>query len=129
LIGRALEDAWHDDLGGFIYTLAADGSVLRDARYWWPVTEAIGAMAALIKLDAQPEDELWYRRLWGFAASHLIDHARGGWFPELARDNGAAAGQFAGKPDIYHALQADLLPLVPDLSHCAQALSKARPLA
>jgi hypothetical protein len=39
------------------------------------------------------------------------------------------AGQFAGKPDIYHALQADLLPLVPDLSRCAQALSRARPLA
>ncbi|WP_050524946.1 AGE family epimerase/isomerase [Pseudorhodobacter wandonensis] len=129
LITRALQDAWQTERGGFIYTLASDGTVLRNARYWWPVTEAIGALACLIKFDAQPEDEIWYRRLWGFADAHLIDHVRGGWYPELSDSNGIAADQFSGKPDIYHALQADLLPLVSDISRSAMALGKAKPLA
>jgi mannose/cellobiose epimerase-like protein (N-acyl-D-glucosamine 2-epimerase family) len=129
LVEMALSDAWDSARGGFIYTLAADGSIARNARYWWPVTEAIGVLAALIKLDPQPADEVWYRRLWAFADSHLIDHARGGWFPELADDNSKAMDQFTGKPDIYHALQADLFPLVPNLSHCAKALANTKPLA
>ncbi len=129
LIDQALSDAWQPDLGGFIYTLAADGSVARSARYWWPVTEAIGALAVLIKLDPQPQDEAWYRRLWTFADKHLIDHERGGWFPELADDNTLAMDQFTGKPDIYHALQAELFPLTQGLSHCAKALAKEKPLA
>lgn len=129
LVDRALDDAWDTARGGFIYTLAPDGRVARDARYWWPVTEAIGVLAVLIKLDPQPQDEVWYRRLWAFADQHLIDHARGGWFPELAADNSKAMDQFTGKPDIYHALQADVFPLAPTLSHCAKALAGTKPLA
>ena len=76
--------------------------------------------------DPRPEDEDWYRRLWRFADAHLIDHDRGGWFPEP--DGPAAGGQFGGKPDIYHALQADLFPLVPGLSRLSAALAQAKPL-
>lgn len=129
LVDRALDDAWDPARGGIIYTLAADGSPARQARYWWPVTEAIGALAALQKLDPQPDDEDWYRRLWRFADQHLIDHQHGGWIPELDDQDRPARDQFNGKPDIYHALQADLLPLVPGLSRAAQALQDSRPLA
>jgi sulfoquinovose isomerase len=129
LVDRALSDAWDTARGGLIYTLAAGGGVARNARYWWPVTEAVGVLAALIKLDPQPQDEVWYRRLWAFSDTHFIDHARGGWFPELAADNSKAMDQFTGKPDIYHALQADIFPLVPNLSNCAKALAGTKPLA
>ena len=125
LVDRALRDAWLPG-GGLAYTLDASGGVARADRYWWPVTEAIGALAALIKLDPRPEDEDWYRRLWRFADAHLIDHDRGGWFPEP--DGPAAGGQFGGKPDIYHALQADLFPLVPGLSRLSAALAQAKPM-
>ncbi|WP_207101418.1 AGE family epimerase/isomerase [Paracoccus shandongensis] len=126
LVETALADAWLPG-GGLAYTLGPDGRVARPDRYWWPVTEAIGALAALIKLDPRPGDEDWYRRLWGFADAHLIDHGRGGWFPEPGGP--VAGGQFQGKPDIYHALQADLFPLVPGLSRHAQALIHTKPLA
>ncbi|WP_415234493.1 AGE family epimerase/isomerase, partial [Pseudorhodobacter sp.] len=129
LIGQALADAWHAERGGLVYTLAVDGTVARSARYWWPVTEAIGAIAVLIKLDPQPQDEIWYRRLWQFADDHLIDHARGGWFPELSDTNAVAMAQFTGKPDIYHALQAELFPLVSGTSRFSSALAADRPLA
>lgn len=129
LVERALEDAWNEERQGFAYTLNFGGEVDNSARYWWPVTEAIGALAALIKLERRDSDETWYRRLWQFADTSLIDHANGGWFPELDENNRPGSAQFIGKPDIYHALQADLLPLVPQLSHAARALSEVRPLA
>jgi sulfoquinovose isomerase len=123
LITQALSDAWLEQ-GGFAYTLDLSGKVAIPDRYWWPVTEAIGAVAALLKL--QPDDaqmEGWYRRLWTFAEGRLIDHAQGGWFPELGPDDRPTARQFAGKPDIYHALQADLYPLAAPLSRQMAALS------
>ena len=45
LMERALADAWAPE-GGFHYTLGPDGAPLRRDRYWWPVTEGIGALAA-----------------------------------------------------------------------------------
>lgn len=116
LIARALSDAWDKARGGMVYTLDLDGKVAIDARYWWPVTEAIGALSMLIKLDPRPEDELWYRRLWRFADEKLIDHRHGGWFPELDGNGRPAMTQFKGKPDIYHSVQAALFPLTPGLS-------------
>lgn len=129
LIETALADAWDEARGGLVYTLRFDGEVDNPARYWWPVTEAIGALAALIKLEAREGDEMWYRRLWTYADRALIDRRYGGWIPEPGDDGRPAMGQFAGKPDIYHALQADLFPLVPDLSGIAAALERERPLS
>lgn len=97
-----------------------DGSVAIPARYWWPVTEAIGALAVLIKLERQAEDEKWYRRLWAFADRLLIDHFRGGWYPELNDRDEPVENQFRGKPDIYHSVQACLFPLAAGLSGFAR---------
>jgi sulfoquinovose isomerase len=109
LVEQALADAWRPD-GGLVYTLDDAGRPAVRDRYWWPVTEGIGALAALLRVDPQPQDEVWYRRLWSFADEWLIDHARGGWFPELDEAGHPVSRQFAGKPDIYHSLQAALLP-------------------
>lgn len=125
LIGQALTDAWDGARGGFAYTLDFDGKVAIPARYWWPVTEAIGAVAMLLKLDPRPEDEAWYRRLWQFADAKLIDHKRGGWFPELDADDRPAMTQFNGKPDIYHSIQAALFPLTPGISRHMAGLGAA----
>lgn len=125
LIERALADAWDEMRGGLAYTLDFDGRVAIPARYWWPVTEAIGAVAMLLKLDPQPADEDWYRRLWQFADARLIDHALGGWFPELDAADRPAMQQFKGKPDIYHAIQATLFPLTPGLSRHMAGLAAA----
>ena len=80
------------------------------------MTEAIGAIAAFLKLAPNPEDEALYRRLWAFASDHLIDHIHGGWFPELDDNNQPTATQFIGKPDLYHSVQAALFPACPRLS-------------
>ena len=110
LVTTALRDGWRAD-GGIVYTVAPDGAVLRPNRYWWPVTEAMGALAALLKCDPQPQDAAWFRRAWAFAQAHFIDHDRGGWFPEIGDTGQPVTAQFLGKPDIYHSLQAVLYPL------------------
>ncbi len=125
LVERAFADAWRDD-GGLVYTLSHGGAVDVANRYWWPVTEGIGVTAALIELERRAEDEAWYRRLWTFAAERFVDPA-GGWFPEIDAAGAPVERQFAGKPDIYHALQADLLPLAPGLSGAGRALAGAPP--
>ena len=127
LMERALADAWQEDRGGFAYTLNFDGSHRIADRYWWPVTEAIGVLGAFIKLERRAEDEIWYRRLWQFAHGHFIDHKLGGWFPEIDDAGKPTVTQFAGKPDIYHAIQADLFPMTPGLSRMGEGL-KANPL-
>ncbi len=115
LIDRAMADAWLDG-GGLAYTLNAQGSVAIADRYWWPVTEAIGAYATLLKIAPQAGDERSYRQLWAFAEAHLIDHENGGWFPELDASGVPVGKQFIGKPDIYHSVQAALIPFAQGLS-------------
>jgi sulfoquinovose isomerase len=123
LIYRALSDAWDAQRGGFVYTLKFGGAHSITDRYWWPVTEAIGALAALLKLDPKPEDADWYRRLWDFAQISFIDSAHGGWFPEIDVDGKVVNKQFVGKPDLYHSVQAALLPLTPRVSNAYKDLA------
>ncbi|AUC54522.1 mannose-6-phosphate isomerase [Sagittula sp. P11] len=121
LAETALIDAWRVD-GGLAYTLKPGGEVDIGDRYWWPVTEGICALASLLKLEGRDGDETWYRRLWRFADMRFVDHDRGGWYPELDDDGAPEGRQFTGKPDIYHALQAELYPLAPGLSRQVEGL-------
>jgi mannose/cellobiose epimerase-like protein (N-acyl-D-glucosamine 2-epimerase family) len=124
LMEQALTDGWLNQ-GGFLYTLDLDGRPSLRDRLWWPVTEAIGALAAFMKIGAQPTDSEWYERLWRFAAEHYIDTRRGGWLPEIGEDGRPSARLFRGKPDIYHSLQAALHPLAPGLSRLQTGLRGA----
>ncbi|WP_339114778.1 AGE family epimerase/isomerase [Thioclava sp. GXIMD2076] len=121
LVEEALRLAWRRE-GGFAYTLDFDGQVDRKARYWWPVCEGIGAISAILKTGTFARGEEWYRRLWAFAEAHLVDRKRGGWYPELDETGRPADGQFKGKPDLYHALQADLIPLTQGVSRLQDGL-------
>lgn len=111
LVDTALKDGWDTVNGGLIYTLDYDGALDVTNRYWWPVTEAIGVLSSLIKVTQNADDEVWYRRMWQFADTHFIDHERGGWFPEIDSAGNPTSKQFQGKPDLYHSIQATLLPL------------------
>lgn len=123
LVDRAFADAWDTELGGFFYTLKFGGAPDIKDRYWWPVAEAIGVLAALLKLDpANKPYRQQYEMVWQFAHDVLIDHALGGWFPEVDANNRARPAQFIGKPDIYHSLQAVLYPMVGAVSGYYQAL-------
>lgn len=113
LFAQATSDGWDAEKGGFYYTLEWDGSARIKDRYWWPCCEAIGAAAFLNATDGDKAYEEWYRRIWSFCATRFIDRDNGGWHAQLDSDLKPNAGPFYGKPDIYHALQACLIPLFP----------------
>lgn len=116
IVYKTLSDAWDTERGGFFYTLDFTGSPAIRDRYWWPVTEAIGALAALIKTGPEDSDHDWYQTLWTTAQALFIDKTHGGWFPEIDAADAPTAQQFQGKPDIYHSIQATLFPMLPRVS-------------
>ncbi len=121
LFARAAADGWNAEAGGFHYTLDWAGKPLLRNRLWWPCAEAIGAAHFLNMIDGAAEYENWYRRIWDFVADALIDRENGGWRPQ-ARDPDVPE-LFEGKPDIYHALQASLIPLLPTTGSITRGLA------
>jgi mannose/cellobiose epimerase-like protein (N-acyl-D-glucosamine 2-epimerase family) len=127
LFARAVQLGWDNEHGGLSFTVDWDGSPANPDHYWWPVAEGISASAFLLQLTAEPQYDEWYRKFWDFAGAHLIDHARGGWYPELDPANRRKVALWYGKPDLYHALQSCLLPLLTPAPSLAGAL-KAFPV-
>jgi mannose/cellobiose epimerase-like protein (N-acyl-D-glucosamine 2-epimerase family) len=125
LFRRAFEDGWDAAEGGFYYSLDWDGRPRIRDRYWWPCCEAIGAAAFLATIDDDPWFEDCYRRVWDFAVAHLIDRENGGWFPQLDDRLVPNSDPFFGKPDVYHALQACLIPLLPKTGSITRGLIEA----
>ena len=122
LFDKAVQTGWDNGRGGFYYTLGWDDAATRPDRFWWPCAEGIAAAAVLERTFPGAGYEAWYRRIWGFVDAHVVDHARGGWFPELDPDLKPVNRVFSGKPDLYHALQACLIPLYPDDSSITRAI-------
>jgi sulfoquinovose isomerase len=113
LFASGIEEGWDTRIGGFLYTVEFDGRPFNRDRYWWTHAEAIGAASVLARTTGDPLYERWYRTFWDFVDAHFIDHARGGWYPQLDRRNAPTETPWKGKPDLYHSLQAYLFPLIP----------------
>ena len=125
LFRSAVTRGWDAVQGGFYYTLDFSNRPALAHKIWWPVTEAIGAAAFLNALKPDRFYEDWYRKLWDFSATHFIDPANGGWYPELGDGLKPVDLFFTGKPDIYHALQACLIPLFPATGSLMRAVQGA----
>jgi mannose/cellobiose epimerase-like protein (N-acyl-D-glucosamine 2-epimerase family) len=125
LFRQATELGWDRTHGGFFYTLDWENQPAMREKLWWPVAEAIGAAAFLTSWDREDFFQAWYRKLWDYAENHVIDHQRGGWRSELREDLTPASRLFVGKPDIYHALQACLIPLYPAVGSLTAAIIEA----
>lgn len=113
LFARSTADGWDLDCGGFYYTLEWDGAPRIRDRYWWPCCEGIGATAFLNALFPDPFYEEWYRRIWSFVATRFIDREYGGWRAQVDDALRPNSDPFFGKTDIYHSLQACLIPTLP----------------
>ncbi|AXV15753.1 mannose-6-phosphate isomerase [Neorhizobium sp. SOG26] len=114
LFVQAMSLGWDKAKGGFFYTLDWDDKPAKTNKLWWPMCEAAGAAHFLnehLPTDSFYEDS--YRLIWGTIANRFIDHRHGGWHEELTEDLVPAHTLFPGKGDLYHALQACLIPLFP----------------
>jgi len=114
LFERAKADAWAaDGAAGFVYTVDWQGKPVVRTRMHWVVAEALAAAAALSRRTGLACYRADYGHWLDYAETYLIDRVNGSWHHELDEGNRPAASVWPGKPDIYHALQASLIPGLP----------------
>jgi sulfoquinovose isomerase len=118
LFVRAADGGWAvDGAPGFVYTTDWDGAPVVAERMHWVLAEAISAAATLAAYTGRDFYARRYSEWWDYAALHVIDSANGSWRHELDANNQPSSTVWEGKPDLYHAYQAVLIPqLVPSTS-------------
>lgn len=111
LVETAWADAWDEQLGGLAYTTDIDGEPVVRERFHWVACEAALAAWALHRSTG---DERWasmYGVALGFLRKHHVIEANpGAWWHELSERNERIELTWVGSPDVYHALQAMILP-------------------
>jgi len=113
-----------DGAPGIVYTLDWDNKAVVRHRLHWTHAEASAAASALLKRTGDAQYETWYRRFWEFCEGHFIDRCDGSWHHELDPQNRPSADIWPGKPDLYHAWQAVLIPRLPLSPSMATALAQ-----
>jgi mannose/cellobiose epimerase-like protein (N-acyl-D-glucosamine 2-epimerase family) len=123
LFATAVADGWvADGAPGFLYTVDWDGTPVVHERMHWVVAEATAAAAALHSATGEAEYARWYATWWGYIAEYVVDRDAGSWHHELSMDNCPSSIVWRGKPDVYHAFQATLIPRLPLAPALAVAL-------
>lgn len=113
LFEAAMRLGWDDLHGGFFYTLDWEDRPAKRQKLWWPLAEGAAAAHFLCEHRPKPAHETAYRQIWDVIARHVVDSINGGWREEMTETMVPAHSLFPGKGDIYHALQACLIPLYP----------------
>ncbi|BCP54264.1 hypothetical protein K32_28810 [Kaistia sp. 32K] len=125
LFNHAIQYGWAvDGHDGFVYTTDFDGNVVTEVRMHWALCEGIAAAALLGTVTEEPLYEYWYRKLWDHAAEHFVEAERGTWKHQLAADLTEAGTVWPGRPDVYHVVNALLLPQLPASPSAAPALAR-----
>ena len=124
LFDRAVVDGWAvDGADGFIYTTDWDGTpVVRD-RMHWVVAEAIAAATALQRRTGDDRYSDLAETWWTYAERYLFDRTYGSWHHQLDATNRVIETVWPGKPDLYHAVQATVIPRLPLAPSMATALA------
>ncbi|WP_397448795.1 AGE family epimerase/isomerase [Pseudomonas sp. NA-150] len=101
-----------DGKPGIVYTLDWENRPVVRHRLHWTHAEACAAAASLLQRTGDKQYEDWYRLFWEFNETYFIDRLYGSWRHEMNPQNEPSADIWPGKPDLYHAYQATLLPML-----------------
>jgi sulfoquinovose isomerase len=124
LFAKACEHGWNvDGAPGLVYTLDWENRPVVRHRLHWTHCEAAAAAAAFLQRTGERQYEDWYRCFWEFNQTLFIDLEHGSWRHELDAQNNPSEDIWPGKPDLYHAYQATLLPVLPLAPSLASALA------
>ena len=111
LYERAINDAWNSDGGlGIIYTTDWNGKPVVHDRMHWTLAEAINTSAVLYRRTGDERYARDYSEFMKYLDEVVHDKVNGSWFHQLDRNNKVIGTVWPGKSDIYHALQATLIP-------------------
>lgn len=124
LYDRAVADGWAaDGADGFVYTTGWDGEPVVRQRMHWVLAEGVNTAHVLHGATGDDRYARDAAAWWAYADTFLVDHERGSWRHELDPHNRPAAEVWPGKPDVYHAYQAAVLPVLPVVPSFATALA------
>ncbi|MGS0687630.1 AGE family epimerase/isomerase [Nakamurella sp. GG22] len=114
LFARATTDGWAPDgEPGFVYTTDWDGTpVVRD-RLHWVLAEGVAAAVALYRETGHERYARLHDQWWEYAREFLLDNEFGSWHHQLDEQNRPTDTVWPGKPDLYHAVQATVIPRLP----------------
>lgn len=111
LYNRAIEDAWNcDGAPGIVYTTDWEGKPIVHDRMHWTLAEAINSAAVLYHVTKKEKYAEDYAEFMQYLDEKVLDHVNGSWFHQLDKENNVIGTVWPGKSDIYHALQAVLIP-------------------
>ncbi|MBQ1490321.1 MAG: AGE family epimerase/isomerase [Blautia sp.] len=111
LFDRAVSDAWNADGGrGICYTTDWEGKPVVHDRMHWTLAEAINTAATLYYVTELHTYAQWYESFLRYLDECVMDHEHGSWFHQMDKDGKVLTTVWPGKSDIYHALQAMLIP-------------------
>ncbi|WP_265521698.1 AGE family epimerase/isomerase [Oerskovia flava] len=128
LFDRAVADGWDTDGGGFVYTVDWSGTPVEPRRFHWVAAEAVATADVLGRVTGDARYAELADGWWTWIRENLDDPERGSWHHELDVDNQPSGLTWVGKPDIYHAAQAVLLPDLPLAGSFAGAARTVGPL-
>lgn len=111
LYNQAISDAWSvDGAPGIVYTTDWDGKPVVHDRMHWTLAEAINTSAILSHVTENERYADDYAQFMQYLDETVLDHVNGSWYHQLDQNNQLMGTVWPGKSDIYHALQATLIP-------------------
>lgn len=114
LYNRAVEDAWNaDGAPGIAYTTDWSGKPVVHDRMHWTLAEAINTSAVLYRVTGKQKYADDYAAFMAYLDDKVLDHVNGSWYHQLDQNNNLLGTVWPGKSDLYHALQATLIPYYP----------------
>lgn len=91
------------------------------------LAEAINTSSVLFHVTDNEKYAADYAEFMKYLDEKVLDHVNGSWFHQLDRENNLLETVWPGKSDIYHALQATLIPYyAPGLSIAVAVKKQAR---
>ena len=127
LYQRAVADAWNvDGAPGLVYTTDWNGTPVVHDRMHWTLAEAVNTSSVLWHITGDECYAKDYASFMQYLDEVVWDHDTGSWFHQLDRKNRLLGTVWPGKSDLYHAVQATLIPFYSPALSIAPAVKSGK---
>lgn len=127
LYGQAVEDGWYaDGAPGIVYTTDWNGKPVVHDRMHWTLAEAINTSAVLYRVTGEQQYKTDHAIFLKYLDEVVHDKENGSWFHQMDRNNKVMDTVWPGKSDLYHALQATIIPYCDVKTSVAQAVKSGK---
>lgn len=129
LYHRAVADAWNvDGAPGLVYTTDWNGKPVVHDRMHWTLAEAVNTSSVLWHITGEDSYAKDYASFMQYLDDVVWDHDTGSWFHQLDQNNQLLGTVWPGKSDLYHAVQATLIPFYSPAVSIAPAVKSGKKL-